>query len=71
MPKLHLLSSLTDEDLAALEAEAVEKNKKDEIIVPSRFCAASLAGKPVPQRQWLIPDIIPDRNVTLIGGDGP
>lgn len=34
------------------------------------FSAATLKGKPVPPRQWLVPDLIPSRTVTLIGGDG-
>ncbi|MBB6254106.1 AAA family ATPase [Nitrospirillum iridis] len=33
-------------------------------------CVASWAGKPVPERQWLVPDLIPLRNVTLLTGDG-
>jgi len=32
--------------------------------------AASLAGKPVPERQWLVPGWIPLREVTLLSGDG-
>ena len=32
--------------------------------------AASFAGKPVPARRWIVPDIIPDRTVTSLGGDG-
>lgn len=32
--------------------------------------AASLADKPIPQREWLVDDIIPMRQVTLIYGDG-
>ena len=27
-------------------------------------------GRPVPERQWLVPDLIPDRTVTLLSGDG-
>jgi RecA-family ATPase len=34
------------------------------------FSAADLAGKPVPARGWLVRDMIPDRTVTLLGGDG-
>lgn len=34
------------------------------------FSAAELAGRPVPARQWLVPDMIPARTVTLLGGDG-
>lgn len=44
-----------------------------EVAVPraSRFFPASnLAGKPVPPREWLVPDLVPSRTVTLLGGDG-
>lgn len=34
------------------------------------FSAAELDGKPVPPREWLVHDLIPHRNVTLLGGDG-
>jgi RecA-family ATPase len=30
----------------------------------------SLAGKPIPERPWLVHGWIPDRTVTLLGGDG-
>jgi RecA-family ATPase len=33
-------------------------------------CAASLAGKDVPHRSWIVQDMIPDRTVTLVSGDG-
>ena len=33
-------------------------------------CAASLAGKDVPHRSWTVQDMIPDRTVTLVSGDG-
>ena len=37
----------------------------------SRFySAAELKGKPVPSRQWLVPDLVPQKTVTLFGGDG-
>ncbi|WP_415184299.1 AAA family ATPase [Phaeovulum sp.] len=37
----------------------------------SRFFPASdLEGLPVPDRQWLVPDLIPSGTVTLMGGDG-
>ena len=32
--------------------------------------AASFAGKTVPPRQWIVQALIPDRNVTLLSGDG-
>lgn len=34
------------------------------------FSAASLKGRPVPPRDWLVHGRIPMRNVTILGGDG-
>ena len=34
------------------------------------FCAADLEGLQVPDREWLVPDLIPARTVTLLYGDG-
>jgi RecA-family ATPase len=34
------------------------------------FPAAALAGLPVPEREWLVPDLVPMSKVTLLGGDG-
>src|SRR5690606_30654641 len=34
------------------------------------FSAASLAGKPVKPRDWLVQDLVPGKTVTLFGGDG-
>ncbi len=51
-------------------------NSQPRLIVPepkraSVFLRASdLAGKPVPDRHYLVPDLIPGRTVTLLGGDG-
>jgi len=37
----------------------------------SRFrSAAQLDGKPVPERVWTVRDLVPGRNVTILGGDG-
>ncbi len=37
----------------------------------SRFYSASdLKGKAVPERPWVVPDLVPDRTVTLFSGDG-
>ena len=33
-------------------------------------CAASFAGQPVQARDWIVPELIPDRNVTDLAGDG-
>lgn len=34
------------------------------------YSAASLKGKAVPARQWLVPGMVPQRTVTLFSGDG-
>ncbi len=34
------------------------------------FNAADLAGRPVPERQWLVPDMIPAGKVATLSGDG-
>ncbi|MGA0613326.1 AAA family ATPase [Paracoccus sp. KR1-242] len=34
------------------------------------FSAASLEGKGIPDRHWLVRDLIPSATVTLLGGDG-
>src|SRR6185312_15062821 len=34
------------------------------------FSLAELDGAPPPPRRWLVPDLIPDRTVTLCSGDG-
>ena len=34
------------------------------------YSAASLKGRPVPDREWLVQDLIPSNTVTLGGGDG-
>lgn len=39
-------------------------------IRPRRIDAATLDGKPIPERQWLIPQLVPAGNVTLLYGDG-
>lgn len=37
---------------------------------PLTMSVADLAGKPVPERQWIVRDVVPDRQVTLLYGDG-
>ncbi len=34
------------------------------------YSAAELKGKPVPPRQWLVRELVPQRTVTLFSGDG-
>lgn len=46
-------------------------NARAEAGEPSRFyCAASLKGREVRQREWLVHDLIPQKTVTLFSGDG-
>jgi RecA-family ATPase len=42
----------------------------DNVLRSRRINAASLAGKVPPDREWLIRDLIPAKNVTLLYGDG-
>jgi RecA-family ATPase len=44
--------------------------ESEPVIKPRRISAAWLNGKPVPDRDWLVPGLIPARNVTLLYGDG-
>jgi RecA-family ATPase len=61
-----------DDDAALkwLDAWEADIAKKRPVIRPRRISAASLDGKPVPDREWLVPGLIPARNVTLLYGDG-
>lgn len=34
------------------------------------FTASTLAGQDVPERLWLVPDLVPAGDITLLGGDG-
>jgi RecA-family ATPase len=34
------------------------------------FPASDFAGRPVPPREWLVVDLVPQNTVTLLGGDG-
>lgn len=53
-----------------------EYNRPFAVITPqperaSRFySAADLAGRPVPERQWLVEGMVPQKTVTLFSGDG-
>src|SRR5271170_1447755 len=39
-------------------------------IVLETIRASSFANQPIPDRPWLVPNIIPDRQVTILSGDG-
>jgi RecA-family ATPase len=57
----------SDRFLAQARTEATEVNER---VDTRRFNAASLDGKPVPEREWLVSGLIPAGNVTLLYGDG-
>jgi RecA-family ATPase len=51
------------------QAESMANRQQPGPEMPATF-AAHLEGVPIPERRWLVPGWIPDRAVTLIGGDG-
>lgn len=53
-----------------LDTVEAELAKNRPVIRPRRITAASLDGKAVPDREWLVPGLIPAGNVTLLYGDG-
>lgn len=53
----------TDKRLAALGVPDRPPGLNDVVL-------SSLAGKPVPERSWLVPDMIPARQPCLLSGDG-
>lgn len=53
--------------IATAESEPKPADKAEPLPTIS---AATFEGKPVPPRQWIVPGLIPDRNVTLLAGDG-
>jgi RecA-family ATPase len=59
-----------DSALKWLDTAEADLAKNRPVIRPRRINAASLEGKPVPDRNWLVPGLIPARNVTLLYGDG-
>lgn len=52
----------------AAYSEGWTGEKKPEPLILIR--ASDLAGKPIPERKWIVPGLIPDRNVTDLSGDG-
>jgi RecA-family ATPase len=43
--------------------------RERESLIPV-VCAASFAGQPVPEQEWIVRDLIPARDITTLGGDG-
>ena len=59
--------------MSARIASAAELQEiSDRGIVPrlTAVTIASVAGEPAPERKWIVPGLIPDRNVTDMAGDG-
>ncbi|SFO90983.1 AAA family ATPase [Tranquillimonas alkanivorans] len=57
--------------LSAYANEAPQPQSPPEPERTSRFYSAStLKGKRVPEREWLVPDWVPSKTVTLFSGDG-
>lgn len=54
-----------EEQKVAAAIEAAEAGRKSEY-----FSASEFAGQEAPEREWLVPDLIPDKTATLLGGDG-
>src|SRR5260370_12643689 len=60
-----------DEDAARAQQNGQAASPNGHDVEPLAITvAADLAGKPVPEREWLVPDWIPSRQVTLLSGDG-
>jgi len=55
---------------ATLRAPGNGVDEAPDVAVLPVITASSLAGKPAPPRRWHVPGMIPDRTVTLFGGDG-
>lgn len=60
----------TLEELAKLADGAAEEAIEAEARRSKFFVASSLAGLPVPERQWSVTGFVPTSTVTLLGGDG-
>ena len=59
-----------DEDLGAL-IRAMRSDSERLTTRDSRFFPASeFTGLVIPERQWLVPELIPANQVTMLGGDG-
>jgi hypothetical protein len=63
-------SALETEGLEDALARAVPKWIAEPISELPVVSAASLADKPIPPRRSIVPDMIPDRTVTIVAGDG-
>ena len=51
-------------------ATSVPSGAKGAVVSLTTFSLAEFEGKPAPPRLWIVPGLIPDRNVTDLSGDG-
>jgi RecA-family ATPase len=69
LPPLEAYAEATERD-----ADRPARNRPEAIPAPARssrfYSLAELNEKAVPDREWLVPDLVPLRTVTLLGGDG-
>lgn len=60
-----------DISLADMQAEERQARKSRSARPALRLIDPRVwAGKPVPERRWIVPELVPLRNVTLLSGDG-
>lgn len=68
-----LIAGLIEGARSRAQAEVQESPAAPEVSHVSGWpvvCASSFQGQPVPERQWCVPDWVPDKVVTLLSGDG-
>lgn len=54
---------------SAAELQAIADRASSPRVLP-RVSMADFAGSPAPERRWIVPGLVPDRNVTDLAGDG-
>jgi RecA-family ATPase len=68
------LAAESDKELAEFGKNLEIIRKRELLETPEisvdMYRASEFAGKPVPKREWVVPDLIPHRNVTGLSGDG-
>lgn len=76
LPPIPPLSAYAEDNARDSGQFAPRSHRTPGVIIPSPervshfFSAASFANKSVPERQFVVPELIPDRTVTLFAGDG-
>jgi RecA-family ATPase len=61
---------VTREDFITLDQHRAQQQRAARRPLIRAISAAELGGRPLPSRRWVVPGWIPDRAVTLLGGDG-